>query len=145
MKSRQAALSAYGPWQKVAYVTSRECRQDSSPACPLKKVHPSHWAAAGFPSCHMRKQAISGRRPSNTSSSGTGPCSAVSGIAGSTSTMGNRRRAAAIASPSRVCAFSRTSSSSSITCHVARSATGGRAETLARPAVACPSSQVRAP
>src|SRR5437879_5251552 len=40
-------------------------------------------------------------------------------------TIGTRRRAAAIASPSRVCAFSRTSSSSRAACQVARSTTGG--------------------
>jgi len=43
----------------------------------------------------------------------------------STSTIGSRQRAAAIASPSRVCAFSRTSSASSSACQVARSTTTG--------------------
>src|SRR5262249_23983392 len=43
----------------------------------------------------------------------------------SSSTIGSRRRAAAIASPSRVCAFSRTRSSSRAACQVARSTTGG--------------------
>src|SRR5215469_16082707 len=70
---------------------------------------------------------MSCRRPSNTSSSGTGPCSPVTGIVASTSTIGSRRRAAAMASPSRVCAFSRTSSSSSWACQVARSTTEGSA------------------
>jgi hypothetical protein len=41
--------------------------------------------------------------------------------------MGSRRRAAAIASPSRVCAFSRTRSLSSSAWKVARSATPGSA------------------
>src|SRR5262249_49884836 len=40
-------------------------------------------------------------------------------------TIGSRRRAAASASPSRVCAFSRTSSSSRAACQVARSTMGG--------------------
>jgi hypothetical protein len=49
-------------------------------------------------------------------------------IVGSISTIGSRRRAAAIASPSRVCAFSRTSSASRSACQVARSTTAGSAE-----------------
>ena len=44
----------------------------------------------------------------------------------SSSTIGRRRRAAAMASPSWVCAFSRTRSSSRAACQVARSTTGGR-------------------
>src|SRR5947209_1662862 len=47
---------------------------------------------------------------------------------GSTSTIGRRLRAAAIASPSRVCAFSRTRSLSSSVCQAARSTTAGSAE-----------------
>src|SRR6266700_3822063 len=58
---------------------------------------------------------------------GTGPSAPVSGVCGSTSTIGRRRRAAAIASPSRVWAFSRTRSRSSSVWNAARSATGGRA------------------
>ena len=74
---------------------------------------------------HMWKYTISWRRPSKTSASRTGPRSPISGIAGSISTIGSRRRAAAIASPSLVCAFSRTRRSSSCACHVARSTTAG--------------------
>lgn len=51
-------------------------------------------------------------RPSKVSMSGTSPAPPTIGVAGSTSTIGSRRRAAAIASPSRVCAFSRTRSAS---------------------------------
>jgi hypothetical protein len=91
----------------------------------LKNVHPSHWSGAAWPSCHMWKYTISWRRPSNTSRSGTGPPGPVTGIDPSTSTMGSRRRAAAIASPSCVCAFSRTRSSSSWACQLARSVTAG--------------------
>src|SRR3954454_2872194 len=53
------------------------------------------------------------RRPSNASSSVAGPLLPISRVAPSTSIMGSRRRAAAIASPSRVCAFSRTRSAAS--------------------------------
>src|SRR5438105_11111032 len=49
----------------------------------------------------------------------------MSGVAASISTMGRRRRAAAIASPPRVCAFSRTRSLSSAAWKVARSTAGG--------------------
>ena len=52
-------------------------------------------------------------RPSKTSISGDRPVGADQRGAASTSTIGSRRRAAAMASPSRVCAFSRTRSSSS--------------------------------
>src|ERR1700722_11565078 len=70
---------------------------------------------------------MSCRRPSNTSSSGTGPSLPVTGIVASTSTIGSRRRAAAMASPSRVCAFSRASSLSSSACQAAPVVTAGRA------------------
>jgi hypothetical protein len=74
---------------------------------------------------------MSSRRPSNTSSSVTGPFSPVSLRVPSASTIGNRRRAAAIASPSRVCAFSRASSASLSACHVALSTTAGSASFFA--------------
>ena len=71
---------------------------------------------------------------------GDRPGGPVSGRPGSTSVMGSRRRAAAIASPSRVCAFSRTRSWSSSAWKAARPtpghpwrADGGRR----RPAGAC--------
>src|SRR2546427_4218074 len=67
----------------------------------------------------------SSSRPWNRSTNGTGPSTPVTSTAPSSSTIGSRRRAAAIASPSRVCAFSRTSSSSRAACQVARSTTGG--------------------
>ena len=57
----------------------------------------------------------------------------------STSTIGSRRRAAANASPARVCAFSRTSSSSRAACQVARSTTGGRPDPVAVVHSACSS------
>ncbi len=66
------------------------------------------------------------RRPSNTSTSGVsppGPRTVTVGI----KVIGSRRRAAAIASPSRVWAFSRTSSSSRSRSQVSRSTTGGAA------------------
>src|SRR5882757_664225 len=69
-------------------------------------------------------------RPSNASSRVSGPWGPASLRLASTSTMGRRRRAAAIASPSRVCAFSRTRNVSSSACHEARSTTGGRAAAL---------------
>jgi hypothetical protein len=65
-------------------------------------------------------------RPSNASSRVIAPSGPMSSRVVSTSTMGRRRRAAAIASPSRVCAFSRTRSSSSWVWKVARSTTAGR-------------------
>jgi hypothetical protein len=58
---------------------------------------------------HMWYDANSCDRPSEVS---------TTGVAGSTSTIGNRRRAAAIASPSRVCAFSRTRCPSICFCQV---------------------------
>src|SRR5207302_3277173 len=67
----------------------------------------------------------SSSRPWSRSKNGTGPPTPVTSTAPSSSTIGSRRRAAAIASPSRVCAFSRTSSSSRAACQVARSTTGG--------------------
>jgi hypothetical protein len=51
----------------------------------------------------------------------------MSGVAASTSIIGSRRRAAAIASPSRVCAFSRFRRSAICSCQVARSTIGGKA------------------
>src|SRR5258708_11365087 len=77
---------------------------------------------------------MSCRRPSNASSSVTVPCGPVSARLASTSTMGRRRRAAAIASPSRVCAFSRTRSPSSSAWKVARSTAPGRPGALPAPA-----------
>src|SRR5947207_15884521 len=50
----------------------------------------------------------SSSRPWNRSRNGTDPSAPVTSTAPSSSTIGSRRRAAAIASPSRVCAFSRT-------------------------------------
>src|SRR5215470_18053980 len=64
-------------------------------------------------------------RPSNASVTVSGPAGPVSARPASTSTMGRRRRAAAIASPSRVCAFSRTRSRSSSAWKVARSTAAG--------------------
>src|ERR687897_771294 len=55
----------------------------------------------------------SSSRPSKTSPNGTGPSGPMTVVSGGTSVMGSRRRAAAIASPSRVCAFSRLRSSRS--------------------------------
>src|SRR5690348_11673693 len=49
------------------------------------------------------------------------------GVVGSTSIIGSLRRAAAIASPSRVCAFSRLRSSAICASQVSRSTTGGMA------------------
>src|SRR6185437_11438937 len=69
---------------------------------------------------------MSCRRPSNASSSMTGPRGPVTVRPGSTSTIGSRRRAAAIASPSLVCAFSLTRSRSSSAWKVARSTAAGR-------------------
>jgi hypothetical protein len=57
---------------------------------------------------------------------GVGP-PAPSSETGATSVIGSRRRAAAIASPSRVCAFSRTSSSLRAWSQVSRSTIGGTA------------------
>jgi hypothetical protein len=125
MNSRYRALSSYGPSQNVAYVTSRLCRYDSSRACPVKNVQPSHWSFAGLPSCHMWKYARSWRRPSNTSISGTAPCGPITGTTAFTSVIGSDRRAAASASPSRLCAFSRTSSLSNSSCQFARSTAWG--------------------
>src|SRR6266567_5695772 len=68
---------------------------------------------------------MSCRRPSNASSKVSGPAGPVSGVVASTSTMGRRRRAAAIASPSRVCAFSRARSRSSSAWKAARSTAAG--------------------
>src|ERR1039457_5336318 len=71
------------------------------------------------------------RRPSNVSSSVTSPCGPINFVVGSTSTIGSRRRAAAIASPSRVCAFSRTRNASSSAWNVLRSTTlGARSSSL---------------
>ena len=54
----------------------------------------------------------SSSRPSNRSRNGTGSSAPVTSTVPSSSTMGSRRLAATIASPARVCAFSRISSSS---------------------------------
>src|SRR6266853_1000727 len=61
------------------------------------------------------------RRPSNASNSVTAPRSPMSGVDPFTSTMGSRRRAAAMASPSLVWAFSRTRNASSAAWKVLRS------------------------
>src|SRR5262245_3071105 len=68
---------------------------------------------------------MSCRRPSNTSNSVTTPRSPMSGVAPSTSTMGSRRRAAAMASPSLVWAFSRTRNASSSAWKMLRSTISG--------------------
>src|SRR3954451_25330002 len=103
----------------------------------VENVQPSHWPSQGCPSCHMWKYAISIRRPSKTSSSGTGPSGPVT-VTGGMSVIGNRRRAAAIASPSRVCAFSRARISSRAARQVARSTTGGVACTSIKSSAAGP-------
>src|SRR5580700_7400271 len=82
---------------------------------------------------------MSCRRPSNASSSVTGPGGPVSGRLAATSTMGSRRRSAAIASPSRVCAFSRTRNAASWASKAPRSVTGGSA---APPALRVPGSSL---
>jgi hypothetical protein len=56
-----------------------------------------------LPACHMSYDANSSVPPSKTSSRGTGPLAPTRRVVGSTSTVGSRRRAAAMASPSRVC------------------------------------------
>src|ERR1035441_4880907 len=81
---------------------------------------------------------MSCRRPSNASSSEIGPSGPISVMVGSTSTMGSRLRAAAIASPSRVCAFSRTRSLSSSAWKMSRSTTVGRLAALVAPAAGPP-------
>src|ERR1022692_780612 len=81
---------------------------------------------------------MSCRRPSNASSRVSGPRGPVSARLASTSTMGRRRRAAAIASPSRVCAFSRTRSRSSSAWKVARPTAAGRPGALVAPAAGPP-------
>src|SRR4051812_16475429 len=68
---------------------------------------------------------MSSSRPWNRSRNGTGPSGPTTSTVPSNSTIGSRRRAAAMASPSRVWAFSRTRSSSRAVCQVARSRTGG--------------------
>src|ERR671911_468117 len=67
----------------------------------------------------------SSSRPSKTSPNGTGPSAPMTVVSGGTSVMGSRRRAAAIASPSRVCAFSRLRSSRSCRSKSSWSVTGG--------------------
>src|ERR1035438_5098405 len=76
---------------------------------------------------------MSWRRPSNASSRVSGPWGPVSAMLASASAMGRRRRAAAIASPSRVCAFSRTRSLSSSAWKAARSTAAGRPGPLVAP------------
>src|ERR1019366_3090402 len=68
---------------------------------------------------------MSRRRPSNAFKRLSEPCSPISDVAPSISTIGSRRRAAAIASPSCVCAFSRTRNASSSAWKVLRSTTLG--------------------
>src|ERR1035441_10336561 len=81
---------------------------------------------------------MSCRRPSNASSRVSGPRGPVSGVLGSISTMGRRRRAAAIATPSRVGAFSRTRSRSSSAWKAARPTAAGRPGALGAPAAGPP-------
>src|ERR1022692_443958 len=81
---------------------------------------------------------MSCRRPSNASSRVSGPCGPVSARLASTSAMGRRRRAAAIASPSRVCAFSRIRSLSSSAWKAARPTAAGRLGVLVPPAAGPP-------
>src|SRR5918911_3347311 len=81
---------------------------------------------------------MSCRRPSNASSRVSGPWGPISARLASTSTMGRRRRAAAIASPSRVCAFSRTRGLSGAAWKVARSTAAGRRGALVAPAAGPP-------
>src|SRR5918996_6607223 len=69
---------------------------------------------------------MSSSRPWKRSRNGTGPSGPTTSTVPSSSTIGSRRRAAAMASLSRVWAFSRTSSSSRAACQVDRSTTGGR-------------------
>src|ERR1019366_2863423 len=81
---------------------------------------------------------MSCRRPSNASSRVSGPWGPVSARLASTSTMGRRRRAAAIAPPSRVCAFSRTRRLSSSAWKAARPAAAGRPGALVAAAAGPP-------
>src|SRR6266702_6649012 len=81
---------------------------------------------------------MSCRRPWNASSRVSGPRGPVRARLASTSTMGRRRRAAAIASPSRVCAFSRIRSRSSSAWKVARSTAAGRLSALVAPGAGPP-------
>ncbi len=61
---------------------------------------------------------------------GTGPSAPVTWTVPSSSTIGSRRRAAASASPSRVCAFSRARNSSRAVCQASQSTTDGRPDRL---------------
>ena len=93
----------------VRALTERRVRditavQLDTPRCPVKNVQPSHCSAAGLPSCHMWVYTSSCRRPSNTSISGPAVAPTTGAVA-STSTIGSRRRAVAIASPSRYALF----------------------------------------
>src|ERR1043165_8627332 len=67
------------------------------------------------------------RRPSNASSSVTGPFLPISRVVSPTSTIGSPRRAAAIPSPSRVCAFSRTRRAATSASKALRSTADGAA------------------
>ena len=82
----------------------------------IVRVHPSHCPAVGRPRCHMKAYAMSMRRPSNTSSSGTGPSAPTSVAA---RYPGHRLpppfRGDRVSGTS--VAFSRTSSSSRRRCH----------------------------
>src|SRR5690606_24761819 len=69
---------------------------------------------------------MSSSRPWNRSRNGTGQSFPTTSTVPSTSTIGRRRRAAAMASPSWVCAFSRTSNSSRAARQVSISTTGSR-------------------
>src|SRR6266702_645571 len=81
---------------------------------------------------------MSCRRPSNASSRVSGPWGPVSARLASTSTMGRRRRAEAIASPSRVCAFSRARSLARSASKSARPTTAGRSGAVVAPAAGPP-------
>src|SRR5215212_4928994 len=94
--------------------------------CQALTVQPSHCPWCGAPSYHIEWYTTSSSRPWKRSRNGTGPSGPTTSTVPSSSTIGSRRRAAARASPSRVWAFSRTSSSSRAACQVARSTTGGR-------------------
>jgi hypothetical protein len=74
--------------------------------------------------------SVSCRRPSNAWSRVSGLWGPISARLASTSTVGSRRRAAAIASPARVCAFSWIRSASSSAWKVARLTAAGRLRAL---------------
>ena len=91
-----------------------------------------HCPSDGSPSCHMWKWATSIRRPSKTSRNGASPFAPTTVADAGISIISSRRRSAAIASPSRVCAFSLTSSLARAASSSSRLVTGGTAETASR-------------